>query len=96
MRRHLDEADEKIILFEAGKTPAKEIAALLELPVDAIYAFGRRKGIKFTIPRPVRNYVHTPRKVKEKEVPFERAPAVYNNIPSPYGVADELRGIRLA
>ena len=95
MRRHLDEADEKIILFEAGKSPAKEIAIMLDLSVDAVYAFGRRKGINFKVPRPVRNYVHSPRKVKEEPVPLKRPDSVYNNIPSPYGVADELRGIRL-
>ena len=94
MRRHLDEADEKIILFEAGKSTPKEIASMLGIKLDDVYAFGRKKGLSFKMPKPVRNYVHAPVKVKEKAVPLERPPAAYSNSPSPFGIWDEIRNQR--
>lgn len=95
MHRHnyLDEADEAIILFEAGKSTAKEIAGLLDVSVDTIYIFAKKKKINLRVARPVKNYIPRPVKVKEEPVPFERPKAIYNNIPSGYGIWDQMRQI---
>ena len=79
-----------------------EIAARLATRIDTIRMLAKETGIKLRR-RPRGPYKKNAPQVKLPDGSFDigkkkqqRPPAIYTNIPSPFGLADELRGVKLA
>lgn len=82
-----DGAQERFIIANAEEFTAKELSAALGIKIGSIYKIGHLNNLTF------KKAGFSPRKPKEKkENPiFNRPAPVYNQIPSPYGIASEMR-----
>lgn len=82
---------EKYITEYHGKFSRMELAEKLECPVESIDGILARLGLKA---RAMSREEINERRMKRNISNENRPPAVYNQSGSPYGIADELKGIK--
>ena len=90
MQHTYDEAQEGFIRDNAKDFTARELATALGLGIHHIYIVGRKYRLNFKLPT-----FRKPRESKPVERPAPkvtaRPAAIYNQSPSPYGIASKER-----